>query len=102
VSSPDRTTARLTDEQLHELVVSFVADLAPAATNGGLPPITGQLRLVEDLGYYSLALLELAFSLEDELDLPPLDEETGRSIRTVADIEQYLANELKALDRLAD
>ncbi|MEV2236903.1 phosphopantetheine-binding protein [Micromonospora sp. NPDC049891] len=60
-------------------ITAIVRDLAPAP-NDDLGPDT---RLVEDLGYHSLALLELAFALEDEFDLEPIDEQTARRITTV-------------------
>jgi hypothetical protein len=46
------------------MVVDVAADLAPAAEDGELPAITADTDLVNDLGYHSLALLELAFIFE--------------------------------------
>lgn len=46
--------------------------------------------LVDDLAYHSLALLELAFALEDEFDLPPMDDHAAQNIRTVSDVEEFV------------
>jgi acyl carrier protein len=69
------------------IIRRFVSEFAPADIDG----ITPGSRLVEDLGYHSLALLELAFAIEDEFDLPPMDEETAQNFRTVQDVEDLVA-----------
>jgi len=71
---------------IHEIIL----DLAP--TRCALRPTT---RLVEELGCHSLALLELAFSLEDEFDLATIDEATARQILTVGDVERHVLTELE-------
>jgi acyl carrier protein len=43
-------------------------------------------RLVEDLGYDSVALLELALSLEVEFGLKEIEEDEAVDLRTVGDI----------------
>nr|WP_228531831.1 acyl carrier protein [Micromonospora sp. ANENR4] len=57
-----------------------------------------EVLLVEDLEYHSLALLELAFALEDEFDLPPIDEQSVQNIRTAADIENHVVRQLESKD----
>ena len=49
-------------------------------------------RLVEDLGYDSLTLIELAVAIEDRFDLPTISEEEAMRIRTVGDLERFVAN----------
>jgi acyl carrier protein len=49
-------------------------------------------RLVEDLGYDSLTLIELAVAIEDRFDLPAISEEEAMRIRTVGDLERFIAN----------
>lgn len=49
-----------------------------------------QLDLATDLGYHSLALLELAFALEEAFGLPPITEPLARGLRTSADVEAYV------------
>lgn len=74
------------EDDIRVLVRDMIADLAPESG----AETTADKLLIEDLGYHSLALLELAFTLEDEFDLEPLDEETARRIVTVADVEDIV------------
>lgn len=50
----------------------------------------GETQLVEHLEYHSLALLELGFTLEDEFDLPPLDQSQVQDITTVEEVEDLV------------
>lgn len=86
-----RTAKAWTEAEVCKLIQEIISDLAP---NPGTPVATA--RLVEDLGFHSLALLELAFSLEDEFDLPTIDEPTARTILTVSDVQQHVLTHLKA------
>lgn len=70
-------------------VRTIVAELAPRQVN----TVTDDLRLVDDLEYTSLAITELAFTLEDEFDLQPIDEVTARTIVTVGDICDHVERE---------
>jgi len=71
---------------MRRLIRNLIRELAPAPD-----AIAGEnSRLVEDLGYHSLALLELAFTLEDEFGLEPIDQETAKTIVTARDIEEYV------------
>lgn len=80
---------RLSDQaeaELRQTVWSIILELAPNSTSAP----TEQTRLVEDLGYHSLALLELAFALEDEFALPAMDAEQAQKIGTMLDVEEYV------------
>lgn len=70
---------------------AVIAELAPDQDIA----FAQETLLVEGLGYHSLALIELAFTLEDEFDLPPIDEEIARGILTVGDVESYVMKELQ-------
>lgn len=72
-------------------IQEIVLDLAPNPDNGA----DAERNLVDDLEYHSLALLELAFALEDEFDLPPIEEEEAQDIRTVKDIQDYVLEQLE-------
>jgi acyl carrier protein len=74
------------DDRVREVVVDMIVEMAPSAD--AIPDLSA--KLIDDLGYHSLALLELAFSLEDEFDLEPLDEETAREIVTVRDVQNIV------------
>lgn len=83
------------DEEAITVIREIIIDLAPE------PPAErdGDLDLVADLGYFSLALLEMAFALEDEFALPPIDQEGAAGIRTIGDVERYVLAELRSHGR---
>lgn len=75
------------DTEVRARVRSIILELAPETG----PPPGGNPRLLEDLSYHSLAMVELAFALEDEFELPPMDEQAvNENIRTVSDVEDYV------------
>jgi len=87
---PDVSVEKRSEDDIRALVRDMIADLAPESDAECGP----DNRLIEDLGYHSLALLELAFTLEDEFDLEPIDEETARKILTVRDVEDVVTRML--------
>lgn len=74
------------EAELRQTVWSIILELAPSSISAP----TEQTRLVEDLGYHSLALLELAFALEDKFALPAMDAEQAQKIGTMLDVEEYV------------
>lgn len=80
-----------TEAQVREQVLAVILDLAPNAAAMHGP----ETKLVEDLGYHSLALLELAFALEDEFDLEPIDEETARKITNVQLVQDIVIKRIQ-------
>ncbi|MGO9954553.1 MAG: acyl carrier protein [Solirubrobacteraceae bacterium] len=93
---PESPVAVRSESEVRALIREIVSELAP---NPG--PVTGSERkLVDELAYTSLALLELAFTLEDEFELPPIDEHTARAIITVGDVEDYVVAGLRDEGRL--
>jgi acyl carrier protein len=78
------------EEDVRDTVCAIIVDLAPAASEAQSSSI-----LVDDLGFHSLALLELGFTLEDEFDLPPIDQEAAQQITTVAAVEDHVVNALR-------
>jgi acyl carrier protein len=81
-----------TEEALRESVRAIVLELAPEADES----VADTARLVDDLGYHSLALLELAFTLEDQFDLEPIEEQQARNIATIEDVANHVITELRA------
>jgi acyl carrier protein len=59
--------------------------------------ITPDARMIEDLGFHSLALLELMFACEEEFGLPPIEETAAAKISTVGDVESYVAEQVAQL-----
>jgi acyl carrier protein len=91
-------TSLLSKQDICILIGRIVRELAPHPDAG----VGNQLKLVDELEYTSLALLELAFTLEDEFELPPIDEETARKIVTIADVEAHVLDGLRERGLLAD
>lgn len=73
-------------ESAAQRVRRVVAQLSPAR----VPAAQSGDRLVEDLGYDSLAVLELAFALEEEFGLPAIGMERAVHLTTVGDLEDLL------------
>jgi acyl carrier protein len=61
---------------------------------------TTDVHLTDGLCFHSLALLELAFAIEDDFDLPPIDEQTGRGITTTEQIIAYVLGQLREREEL--
>ena len=85
------------EDDIRDTIRLIVMELAPEqdTTQGD------DARLQDDLGYHSLALMELAFTLEDEFDLLPVDEATGRAIQTIRDIQEHVLAELRGREVVA-
>ncbi|WP_051970753.1 ATP-grasp domain-containing protein [Kitasatospora azatica] len=67
-------------------VREIIAQMSPS----GATVAASSDRLVEDLGYDSLTLLDLAIALEDELVPAAIDEEAGADLLTVGDVEELM------------
>ncbi|MFD0689919.1 acyl carrier protein [Actinomadura fibrosa] len=74
-------------EDIARRVRDLVGDLVPA----GARRVGPADRLVEDLGFDSVAVLELALALEVEFDLQEIDEARTVDLATVGDIEALIA-----------
>ncbi len=85
-----------TAEEVQKMVRSIIIELLPNPVS----EVGEDAKLVDELGYHSLALLELAFALEDEFDLQPIDEKTARKIITIKDVERHILRELESTGKL--
>lgn len=85
-------SAPTTEADIRAAIRAVVCEISP----GRVTDVTGESRLIEDLDYHSLALLELAFALEDDFRLEPIDREVAEKIKTVNDIEVYVLSKLAA------
>jgi acyl carrier protein len=90
-------TVPTTEGELRQSVRAVIIELSPNPDGQSAE----NPRLVDDLEYHSLALLELAFALEDEYELNPIDEKTARKIQTVKDVEDHVVDELRTARRLS-
>jgi acyl carrier protein len=89
---------RYSEFELRNMIRTIIVELAPDPGD----EIEGNMRLVDDLGYHSLAQMELAFTLEDEFRLALIDEETARGIQTVYDVENHVVEELRTRGDIKD
>src|SRR5687768_14386051 len=74
------------EDAVRKLIRDLICELAPEPDGLAVE----NPHLVDELGYHSLAILELAFTLEDEFGLEPIDEKTARLIPTAHDVEEYV------------
>lgn len=80
-------------ETLRSTVRRIVGELSPLGPRQARP----QDRLVDELGYDSLGVIELSLRLEQEFDLGQENGPEGHpDITTVADIEDFVAQRLSA------
>lgn len=75
----------MTDDETRLRVREVVAGLSPLSVE-----IAPDQRLVDDLDFDSLGLLELIAGIEREFDLRPIAEEVGIEAETVGDVEELV------------
>ena len=80
------------EQRIRSSARQIIAELAPNQA----AEVTDDSTLVDELEYTSLALTELAFTLEDEFDLLPIDEQAARAISTVGHICDHVLREIRA------
>jgi len=85
-----KASTELSEEEIRSKVLSVIRDMAPKQD----VTITPDSVLIQDLGYHSLALMEVAFALEDEFDLDPIDEKTARQISTVSAVQDLVVKKI--------
>jgi acyl carrier protein len=74
------------------VVVAAVVDYRPASP-GPVPAVADTTRLLEDLGYDSVAVAELVFFLEDLFDVTLSNDDLAR-VRTMADLRACVTRKL--------
>jgi acyl carrier protein len=89
-AEPAAASAEATRERVRALVVEL-APVTPAA-------VTATSRLVADLGYDSLGLLELAAALEGDMALAALSADDATGVETVADVQELVVRLLRDRD----
>ena len=76
----------MTEDERAERVRELVGAMSPL----GGREVSSSDRVVDDLGYDSVALLELALALEVEFDLQAIGEDQAVDLLTVGDIEHLV------------
>jgi acyl carrier protein len=74
------------------VVIAAAVDYRPASA-GLAPPVADETRLLEDLGYDSVAVAELVFFLEDVFDMT-ISNEDVLAVRTIADLRRCVMGKL--------
>ena len=69
-------------------VRELIVEMSPL----GLPGATPETKLIEELGFDSLGLVELLVVIEDRFDLPPFDEHVLFGIERVGDLERIVTD----------
>jgi acyl carrier protein len=82
------------EKNLRARIREIVMTMAPERPGSS---VSADNALINDLGFHSLALIELAFALEDEFDLDAIDESSASEIVTVGDIEDYVTARFPAV-----
>ncbi|HZZ20493.1 MAG TPA: acyl carrier protein [Opitutaceae bacterium] len=77
---------------VHEVVLAAVEDYAPPGQPSSTP-LTDGTRLIEDLGYDSVAVAELVFFLEDVFDVTISNEDILR-VRTLGELRTCVSQRL--------
>jgi len=77
-------------DNIRQKVRSLVERMASAPKG----PVRSSERLIDDLGYDSLRLIDLAHSLESEFAMPPVNEREMMSVITVGDLEDLVVGRL--------
>jgi acyl carrier protein len=80
-----------TTGRLEALVLEFSGRLAPA----GPAEVRADARFVEDLGYNSLAMIELQFALEELFGLEPIPAERAVKMTMVRDLAEFVSDEFE-------
>ena len=86
-----------TEADVRAQVRTIVLELSPERDESAGPGAS----LVEHLGFHSLAMVELAFTLEEEFDLPPIEETVARRITTVGAVQDHVVAELSSRGEIA-
>ena len=77
-------------EAVQIVILAMVRDHLPKPSDS---PITDELRLIEDLGYDSLAVAEVVFAIEDVFALR-IETSEIMQISTVGSLKQFIAKKL--------
>jgi 3-hydroxyacyl-[acyl-carrier-protein] dehydratase len=76
---------------LHQVVLAVICDYMPRPAEA---PITDEKRLIEDLGFDSLAVAETIFFLEDLLQVR-IENKELLQVRTVGDLRSFVTRKVE-------
>lgn len=82
-------------EQIAARVREIVGELCPL----GEREVKSADEIIADLGYDSMAMVELSLVLESEFDLEPVDDDQAVDLITVGDVEELVARMVQTARR---
>jgi acyl carrier protein len=90
MTNPATESDTRSETEIRELTRTIIAQLAPNKAADCTP----EQHLADELEFHSLALLELAFALEDEFNLAPIDQETAQQITSVGAVQDFVVSQV--------
>ena len=78
------------EDETRAAVRTLIGEMAP----NGAREVSSSELLVEDLGYDSLAVIELSLQLESNLGLTAIGQDDAPDIKTVEDVETLVVHAL--------
>jgi acyl carrier protein len=78
--------------RLHEEIISLVIALSPEPDRA--VGDVSKANFIDDLGYHSVALVELGFAVEEQFGLEPIEAEDVEDVVTPEDLARFVADRL--------
>lgn len=78
---------------IRDRVIALVTEFAPEPLTS---PVDDSDTFIDDLGYHSLALVELSFAIEDAFALEPLTADDVEDVATVGDLVAFISARVSA------
>ena len=85
-------TVGLTPDEVRRLTIDVVQECSPERTAIS----DTNMHFIDDLGYHSIALMELGFALEDKFNLPPIEAEDVEGVETVEQLISFISSRVIA------
>lgn len=79
-------------DQITSELLELVLDMAPERLPDGVDAEVA--NFVDDLGYHSVALVELGFAVEEHFGLEPITAEEVEDVQTTVDLAHFVAGRL--------
>ena len=81
-----------TFEDISAQVIALVTEMAPEPPPAGLD--LAAANFIDDLGYHSVALVELGFAVEERFGLDPIEADDVEDVATPGDLARFVAGRL--------
>jgi acyl carrier protein len=78
---------------LDHVVLAILKDFAPRGSTARLDQLPGDTKLIDDLGFDSLAITEVVFYVEDLFQVSITNEEIAR-VRSLGDLRSFIRGKI--------